>query len=145
MVPQLPASAACIHGTILPEVHLDECLDVDAVDGPPVGGRNFAAATDQVAGQGQMNCEIDIEAIVYSATNPADNPMSATFTCYIKVNGASQPGAIVTATGTVVVVGVITYLSGDFVQLCQDVSYSNGASSSECFDADTFEIDIGRL
>ena len=141
VVPQMPASAACIHANP-PEVHIPEC--VDAVDGPSVGGCSFVAATDAVAGQGQMTGEIDIEAVVYSA-NPADNPMSATFTCYIKVNGATQPGAVVTATGTVVVVGggVITYTSNsvtDFVQLCQDVSYSNGTNTSECFEAETFEI-----
>ena len=141
-VPQMPASAACIHANP-PEVHIPEC--VDAVDGPSIGGCSFVAATDAVAGQGQMTGEIDIEAVVYSATNPADNPMSATFTCYIKVNGSTQPGAIVTASGIVVVVGggVITYTSNsvtDFVQLCQDVSYSNGQSTSECFEASTFEI-----
>ena len=141
VVPQMPASAACIHANP-PEVHIPEC--VDAVDGPSVGGCGFVATTDQVAGEGQMTGEIDIEAVVYSA-NPADNPMSATFTCYIKVNGTTQPGAVVTATGTVVVVGggVVTYTSNsvsDFVQLCQDVSYSNGTNTSECFEADGFEI-----
>ena len=130
---QLPA---CVHANP-PESHIPEC--VDAVDGPSTGGCSFVAV-----GSGQLTGEIDIEAVVYSA-NPADNPMSATFTCYVKVNGATQPGAVVTATGTGTVAGggFITYTSNsvtDFVQLCQDVSYSNGTNTSECFEAESFEV-----
>ena len=148
VLPAAPALAGpCVHDHTFngnhggsPHAHQPQCH-------PPryhEGGCSFVAATDAVAGQGQMTGEIDVEAIVYSDV-PEENPMSATFTCYIKVNGASQPGAVVTASGTVVVVGggVITYTSNsvtDFVELCQDVSYSNGASSSECFEAETFEI-----
>ena len=146
-VPQMPASAACIHVNedLSVDVHPAECTDI--VDGPSFGGCSFVAATDAVAGQGQMTGEMDIEAVVYSATDPTDNPMTATFTCYIKVNGSTQPGAICTATGTVVVAGgcVITYTSNsvtDFVQLCQDVDYANTdyPDTSECFEASTFEI-----
>ena len=142
VVPQMPASAACIHANP-PEVHIPEC--VDAVDGPMIGGCGFAAATDMVAGGGQMTGEIDIVAVVYSA-NPAENPVSATITCYIKVNGATQPGAVCPASGTVVVnrvACVATYTSNssaDFVQLCQDVDYSGSIpDTSECFEDITLE------
>lgn len=141
-------AAPCVHWHAgdpvnTPDVHVDGtgCT-------PPfadyIGGCSFVAATDAVAGQGQMTGEIDVEAIVFSYQS-AQNPVSATFTCYIKVNGSAQPGASVTASGTVVVVGggIVSYTSGsstDHVQLCQSISYSNGEASDECFDATSFEI-----
>ena len=142
VVPQMPASAACIHAINPTAVHLNEC--VDAVDGPIQGGCAFVAATDVVAGEGQMTGVMVVAAFVYSASTLAENPVSATIACYIKVNFAAQPGAVVAASGTVVVVGggVITYTSNsvtDFVQLCQDVDYG-WFNTSQCSKAETFEI-----
>ena len=140
---QLPA---CVHVNedLSVDVHNAECTDI--ADGPSTGGCSVVAVTDSVAGEGQMTGVIDVEAVVYS-TDPTDNPASATFTCYVKVNGATQPGAIVSASGTGAVAGggFITYTSNssaDFVQLCEDVSYSNPnyADTSECFEAESFEI-----
>ena len=170
--PSPPSGGPCVHDHLWrehptphggsPHVHYPQCHD-NSPERPKakghqhrkkkqqrttdqyLGGCGFAAVEDVVAEQGQMTGEIDVEAVVYSAANPAGNPVSATFTCYVLVNGAPQPGAVVTASGTGVVIGsgVITYTSNfveDFVQLCEDVSYSNGESTSECFEADAFEI-----
>ena len=144
VVPQLPASAICVHLDTW-TMHPEHCVDyvVDPVeDRNHTGGCSFYAAPDPVAGGGQMIGEIDVEAVVYSATNPALNPVTATFRCYIQVNHEPQPVAEVYATGTVVVAGgeVITYTSNslsDFVQLCQDVNYANSAipDTSECFES----------
>ena len=137
------------NSTAFPESPLDDVM-LPPIVAPEavstrIGGCRFAAVTDTLAGQGQMTGEIDVEAVVYSVTDPFDNPLSATFTCYIRVDGQSQPGSVVAASGTGVVIGggVVTYTSNDvsdLVQLCQDVSYSNGVNTSDCFEANSFEI-----
>ena len=130
----LAAMTAAVLGLHAPGAHA-------ASDSTIVGGCSFASLSDPVVGPGQQTGEIDVEAVVYSPT-AASNPVWATITCYIKVNGVPQPGAVITASGVVAVVGggLITYPSteSDFVQLCQRVDYTGPGdatpTSDVCFD-----------
>lgn len=112
------------------------------------GGCSLVAAPDQMAGGGQMTGEIDIEAVVYSSSDPA-TPVSATITCHVTVNGAEQPGALVRESGTGAVVGggVVTYTSGqpnDDVELCQSVDYTGEDDSTQTAEScvDVFQPDV---
>lgn len=95
-----------------------------AADSERIGGCSFAAF--QSAVPGWHSGEMDLAAVVYSPTS--GNPVSATITCVIRVNGVPQPGAMLAASGTVVVAGasVITYEAApaDVVQLCETVDYT---------------------
>ena len=133
------AGAASVLGLAVPGAHA-------ASDSTSLGGCSYGALGR--AGQGWTAGEIDVEAVVYSPT-PDANPVWATVTCYILVNGAPQPGAIITASGVGVIAGggAITYTSDherDFVQLCQRVDFTGPGdatpTSDVCLDYIVIEI-----
>ena len=124
-------AAAALAACLAPGAHA-------ASDSTYAGECSFAAATDNVSGQGRMAGEIDVEMVVYSPT-PEANPVWATVTCYIKVNGVAQPGAVITASGAVAVVGAgaITYVSEnayDVVELCTRVDYTGPGDATPTSD-----------
>ena len=91
------------------------------------GGCSFVSMSTEAVVPGQHVGEIDIETLVYSPT-PEANPVWATVTCYIAVNGVPQPGTLVAGSGAVVVTGggVVRYdaADDDFVTICTQIDFT---------------------
>lgn len=103
------------------------------------GGCGGSFTTDVLAGQGQATGVIDIAAVVYSTGTVDHNPVTATVTCYVTVNGTAQPEAMVSATGRTVVLGggAATYTSAspdDDIRMCTSVEFSDATPASTTCD-----------
>ena len=90
------------------------------------GGCSFTSVADPGLRPQQVG-EIDIATLVYSPT-PGSNPVWATVTCYIAVNGVPQEGTLVAGSGAVVVTGggVVRYdaAANDVVTLCTEIDFT---------------------
>lgn len=104
-----------------------------ADDSTHVGDCHMVASEDPLAGGGFHTGAVDIKTVVTAAT-PSDNPVSATVTCWVLVNGRMNPGAIVQAsgTGTVVGGGIVSFIAvpGDVVELCTAVAFTSNSTPS---------------
>jgi hypothetical protein len=75
--------------------------------------------------------------VVYSVTDPAANPVSATVTCTLKVDGVVADDGTYTWSGTGVVAGVslpFRYFGYEdsYVEVCTRVAYDNGEVDTSC-------------
>ena len=93
-------------------------------DSTYVGGCSLGEVREDPLHPGYWIAEIDVEAVVYSPT-PEANPVWATFTCHLEVNGVAQQAPAFAANGAVAVVGggPVTYAMSDYVLLCQRVDF----------------------
>lgn len=103
------------------------------------GRCHLTAMADAVSGQGTQTAELYAVVTVFSTGTPAENPVSATVTCYVTVNGAAQAGAYTSATGftTIAVAGLGTFTTNsvtDVVHVCTEVDFLNTTPTTlECF------------
>jgi hypothetical protein len=111
------------------------------------GGCSLNTGTDPsqtVGGQDVFTGQLSVRTVTYSS-NPAENPVSATVTCEVRVNDVPQTNASVTASGPIAQAGakVVTYVrhTNDIVDVCITVSFSPVPGTvSSCAPATTITI-----
>lgn len=104
-------------------------------DSTYAGGCGFDAVDDS---DGTYRGVVYTATAVYSTGTPADNPVAATVSCYLKVNGVTQPGTRLTVPGIGVIAGAgaMTYTAHDFdsVEFCTEVDFTSNdtPTHTEC-------------
>jgi hypothetical protein len=108
----LPAALAAVAALSVPAVAGD--------DSTYRGGCRWESTTGTMA----------VAAVVYSEGTPVDNPVSATITCAVLVNGVTQVEAPFSGTGLVAGRSTVFVAAGetDVVTLCETVDYTSNAT-----------------
>lgn len=100
------------------------------------GGCGFS--TTDVVGDAQVGAIYDVS--VTTTGDVVPQPIGATVTCWIAVNGVEAPGTrhsygdVLDVPGVQAGADVVSFTAGilDYVGLCQTVDYADGTSESEC-------------
>jgi hypothetical protein len=133
----LTVAAALAAGPGVPAAHADGGSDY-------LGGCGYTATSTSNG----WDADVRAEVVVYS-TVPGDNPVSATVTCEIRVNGV--PRHTLAWSGTVVIAGSdsvsFAATGSDLIEVCETVDYtSNGDPSvTTCEEPGTIFDDIDAL